>query len=563
MTEHKELFERLKNGTLRRRDFVKLTGSMSAGLALASLLGACGGDDEGPAPAGTASGGSNVTPTTGAGATTPSGTPQGSVDEVSESAEELVVAVTPDPLQMSPWLPNSMTGFSIHYHVYEPTIYRDENMELIPVLAESFEQVSPETIEIKLRQGIKFHNGEELTSAAVKFSYENIIAEESQALWKSMLSPIREVETPDDYTALVHTKEPNRALLRNLTLACIMSENIYNEIDGNWATKAIGTGPFKFVEYQPGSQVVLERNDDYWGEKPALKRIVFRIIVENGTRISSLKSGDVMMINNIPPDQVPSVEAESNLQVLSTPTARIIFCGMRNDRPVFQDVRVRQAVNYAVDKQAIVDGLFGGLTEAAAGPLAPMVFAAATDLGPWPYDPDKARQLLEESGNPNPTVVFGTANGRYINDRQVGEAIAGYMSDVGFNVQFEAPEWGDYYADVYTNEKSKYDMHLLAWGVINMEPDYQLRDHFHSQWARRTAYSNPEVDRLLDEAAQTFDDEEVIKLLHQAQALIWEDCPWVWLYFQPEIHGINRRLTNYGPRPDEYIRFQRSNLAKE
>lgn len=523
MSDARELVERLRTSTMRRRDFFKLTGSLGAAAALASL---------------------NTT-----------------TAQVTESAEELVVAFTPDPLQMSPWLPNSMPGYSIAAHIYEPTIFRDEQMNLVPYLAESFEQISPDTIQIRLRQGVRFHNGEELTSAAVKFSYETIISEGSKALWKAMLASIRVVETPDPYTALVHTTEPNRALIRNLTLVGIMTEQIYNEIGENWANMAIGTGPFRFVEYQPGNQVVLERNEEYWGDKPALRRIVFRIITENGTRISSLQSGDVAMINNVPPDQIDGIESRDELQILSTPTARIVYCGLRTDRPPFDNVQVRQALNYAINKEEIVNGLFAGRTEAAVGPLAPMVFGAATDLGPWPYDPDRARQLLKEAGNPNPTVVFGCANGRYINDRLVGETIAGYMGEVGFNVEFLAPEWGDYYAEVFRNEESQYDMHLLAWGVINLEPDYQLREHFHSQWSRRTGYSNPEVDRLLDEAARTFEEAQTIELLRQAQEIIWEESPWAWLYFQPEIHGVSSRLMGYSPRPDEYIRFHRATLT--
>ncbi len=480
---------------------------------------------------------------------------------VVQTGEELTVAFTPDPIQMSPWLPNSMPGYSIIRHIYEPVVFRDRDMNLIPVLAESYQQLDDRTWEFKLRRGVRFHNGEELTSDAVKFSYMNIIAEGSKALWKSMLASIDRVETPDPYTARVVTKTVDRSLIRNMTLAGIMTERINGEIGENWARAAIGTGPYKFVEFLPAQRVVLERNDDYWGNRPAIKRIVVRIITENSTRLSALQSRDVLMVNNVPPDQIGAVEGASNLQVLSTPTARIVYTAFRCDRTPFNDRRVRQAANYAVDKEAIVQSIFRGRTQIATAPLAPQVFGASTELQPYPYDPDRARALLREAGTPNPKAVFGGSNGRYIADRQVSEAIAGYLEEVGFDIQFEAPEWGQYYAEVFKNKDSKYDMHLLAWGVINLEPDYQMREHFHSNWSLRTGYSNPDVDRLIDEADTASSDEQSKAAWFGAQRLVWEDCPWIWLYFQPEIHGVNRQLSGYAPRVDEYILFDRATIS--
>lgn len=563
MSDRGDLRQRLRNGTIRRRDFVTLTGSVGAGLALSSFLAACGGSSTTPNASG--SGGAAATATSGgsgSGSSSTAITTSSPVAGAQITGEELVVALTPDPLQMSPWLPNSMPGYSIHYHLYEPTIFRDNQMNLIPVLAESWDQVKPDTLQLKLRKNVTYHNGQPFTAADVKFTYENITAADSKALWKPMLSAITGVETPDDNTVLLYTNGPNRTLLRELTVAAIMSQQIFNDIGGNWANKAIGTGPFTFVEYRPGDRVILERNDAYWGQKPALKRITFRIITEDGTRISSLKSGDVFMINNIPPDQVDGVNATSIAKVVSSPTARIVYCGMRVDRPVFKDARVRQAVNYAINRDEINQGLFKGLAAPATSPLAPMVFGADPTLGPWPFDPNKAKDLLKQAGLNKPKVAFGSANGRYINDKQVGQAVAEYMTNVGFDVQFEAPEWGQFYSEVYKYDKSKYDMFLLAWGTINMEPDYELRSQFYSKFALTTAYSSPQVDQLLDQAAATLDDTKAKDLYAQAQQLIWNDSPWVWLYFQPEIDGINKGLQGYVPRPDEYIRFQEASITK-
>lgn len=569
MADRGDLLARVRTGSIRRRDFIHLVGSVSTGLALSSFLAACGGSSSSPTAAvTTSSSGASSGSTTASGSSggSTSGSPASgaatpSVVSAQVTGDELIVALTPDPVEMSPWLDNGMPGYSVINHIYEPVIFRDTNMQLIPVLAESWNQVDPTTLQLKLRQGVKYHNGQPFTSADIKFSYENIIAPDSKALWKAMLSMITSVETPDDLTALLHTAQPNRTMLRELTVAPIMSEEIFNSIGGNWANKAIGTGPFKFVEYQTGDHVTVERNDDYWGQKPALKRITFRVIVEDGTRIASLKSGDVFMINNIPPDQIDGVNSSPDVKVVSNPTARIVYCGMRVDRPVFKDARVRQAVNYAINNDEINQSLFKGLAPPATNPLAPMVFAGDTKLGPWPYDPDKAKSLLKEAGMEKPKILFGCANGRYINDKLVGQAVAGYLGDVGFDVEFEAPEWGTFSAEVNKYDKSKYDMFLIAWGTINMEPDYELRRQFYSKFALTTQYNNPDVDKLLDQAAAELDDEKAKALYAQVEKIIWDDCPWAWLYYQPEIDGINKTLQGYVPRPDEYIRFQDASIA--
>jgi peptide/nickel transport system substrate-binding protein len=571
MSEHKNRIGGLLAGPLTRRDFVRLSGIATAGVAMSGLLVACGDDDDDddapPAQPGTTPAPADddddedddedvETPE-------PDDDEDDDDDETTapddEGADELVVALTPDPINMSPWLPNSMTGYSMHYHVHEPVIFRDENMELTPVLAESWEQVEPTTLQLNLRQGVMFTNGEELTSEAVKFSYEKVLDEGHGALWRGMIASISEIETPDDYTVLLHTPEPNRALLRNLTLVGIMTENIFDEIGGDWATNAIGTGPYKFVEFRPAERLVLERNDDYWGDLAATRRLDIRVITETGTRVSALQTGEVLVVNNVPPDQVDRIEQDPNLEIMSTPTARIVYLGIRVDREPFDDVRVRQAINYAVNAEEIVEGLFLGLTDAADGPLAPMVYGAKNDFGVWPYDPDRARELLEEAGvSQGQRIVLGTPDGRYIQDRQVSEAVAGYLAEVGFDVDFRAAEFGEFQNEVLRGAESEYDLHLLAWGVINMEPDYQLRAHFHSEWTdTRTGYGNPEVDELLDNAAASVDDDDqALEYLHAAQEIIWEECPWIWLYYQPEIHGVNTRVSGYTPRPDEYILFQ-------
>ena len=247
------------------------------------------------------------------------------------------------------------------------------------------------------------------------------------------------------------------------------------------------------MEYQPGSHLIIERNDAYYGPKPKVGRIHFRWIAENGTRLSALESGEVHLVNNVPPDQIGRVEGNEKLRLHNVATTRIIYMGFRCDRQPFTDKRVRQAINYAVDREGIARTLLRGKAQPATSPIAPMILGGDVEVPPYTYDPAKARALLKAAGAEGATVSLGAPNGRYIMDRQVAEAVQGFLEKVGLQTTLETPEWGTYVAEFLKGDKMKYDMHLLGWGVISMEPDYQVREHYHSANNRRwNAYVNPE-----------------------------------------------------------------------
>ncbi len=304
----------------------------------------------------------------------------------------------------------------------------------------------------------------------------------------------------------------------------------------------------------------MEANPNYWGKRPPTRSIKWRFIPEDGTRIASLEAGETVFANNIAPDQIERIKKMPNAEVVQSSSARFIYCGMRCDRKPLSDVRVRQAINYAVNKEAIVKDIMRGYGQAANSPLPPMIFAASTELKPWPYDPARAKALLKEAGYGGEPITFGIANGRFIADKQIGEAITGYMQEVGLKVNPETPEFGLMAVDILTNDKTRYDMHMTGWGVINMEPDYELTEHFHSRHSRRVRYKNPEVDQLLDQA-RALDDAHAKELYFKAQRIIWEECPWVWVYYQPLINAQNKRLKGYAPQPDEFELFYRAQLG--
>lgn len=533
-------------GGISRRRLLLLAGQAGAAALLAPLLAACGG---GPAPAGggVVSGGSAAAPSSAA--------------TKARSYEQLVLGITPSPGHLDPRISAGMPNHSHQWHMYDSLVWHNEKMEVIPWLAEKWEQVDARTMRLSLRRGVKFHNGEDFTGEAVKWTIENIKAPESKSGWKSMMAPVAEIKVLDSHTVDLVTAEPNRALLRNLFVVPMMSPRAARELGDKLTTQPVGTGAYRFVEYVPGSHLVMEANPDYWGKKPPTRSLKWRFIPEDGSRVASLEAGEVAFANNIPPDQIDRVKKLADTEIVETTTARIMYCGIRCDRKPWSDVRVRQAMNLAVNKEALVKDIMRGYGQVANAPLAPMVWAASTELQPWPYDPAKAKALLKEAGYAGETLNFGISNGRYIQDKQIGEAITGYLQEVGIKVNPDAPEFQTFYADVYKNEKSKYDMHLLGWGVINMEPDYQLKEHLHSKFTLRTGYRNPEMDKILDEARQSLDDAKAKDLYFKAQKLAWNDCNWIWLYYVPLINGQSKHLKGYRPQPDEFEMFTQAQYA--
>jgi len=473
---------------------------------------------------------------------------------------ELVVGWSVDPGHMDPRVEAGVPGWSIFHHMHDPMLWRDEkSATVLPWLATKWEQVNPTTMRWTLRRGVKFHNGEDFNAEVVKATFEQYAAA-LRSPFRTQLNPVKQFKIADAYTIDLITERPNRPLLRNATQGNALSPRAIKELGEKFATTPVGTGQMKFVEYRPGQHVVMEANPGYWGKKSSFSRIRFRFIPENGTRIAALETGEVLMVNNVPPDQIGRLRNNPNLSVLASPTNRVMFVTIRTDRKPFNDKRVRQAMNYAIDREALTQGLMGGMAPISRAPLPSAVYGFHDGLPPYKYDPERAKKLLAEAGATGATFSFGAPNGRYLMDKQVGEAIAGYLEAAGFKVVFENPAWSTFVSEVTKFEKAKYDGYLFGWGVGTGEPDQLLGEHFHSANTKRTMHANAEVDRLIVDAREQFDDARVRADYRKAQEILWDECPWIWLYEQPEVLAINKKLRGFAGRRDEYLLFWNASI---
>jgi peptide/nickel transport system substrate-binding protein len=500
-------------------------------MVVALLAAACGPAAEPPTEAALAA--TAVPPTTAPAAPT----------DVPPAAEPSVlrIGVASEPRDLDPQNFSESTSHSILLHVHN-TLY-ELNKELIPVpaLAESYELSEDQlTWTFKLKSGINFQDGTPFTAEAVKAIVDKSIGPEPPT--RASFMPAADLDSAtaiDDYTVEIKTKRPIGPFLYMLSGPAwsINSPAAYEKY-GEEATKnPVGTGAYQFVEWKPGEYLVLERNPDYWREEPFYDRLEYYFVPEDATRVALLESGDLDVITNVPPTELPRLEEDPDLDVEIVELNRILYIAINNLLPYLDDPRVRQAMNYAVDKQAIIDSIVGGLGEVANSPVPRLTFGHVP-VGEYPYDPDKARSLLAEAGVPDDFEVdLWLPQGRYFQGEAVGQAVANYLREVGLNVNDEVIEYGTFNASIrLPPEESKAQMYMLGWAASSLDAEMALKSPLTtSDWApngaNRGFYSNPKVDELIDDARATMDLEKRKGLYGEAEKLIWDDAPWIFTHF--------------------------------
>jgi ABC-type transport system substrate-binding protein len=419
--------------------------------------------------------------------------------------------------------------------------------KVLPVLAESWEQSADgETWTFKLREGVNFHDGTPFNAEAVKFNIERMLDPDTGALARASFAMIQSVEVVDEYTVNITTDGPFAALPAQLAYSP-MAINSPTQVQalGNedYHTAPVGTGPFKFVHHIKGQEVLVEANEDYWGGAPYLDAIAMRPIPETASRLLALEAGESHVIYHVPPRDAQRYMDDPSLgiDVLTPPQQRRMFVGMNVQWGPFQDKKVRQALNYAVDQQAIIDSIFLGLTEPMDSPLPPTALCYHSTKS-YDYDPDEARDLLEEAGYADgfsATLHYGA--GRYLLDSEVVEAVQSYLADVGVDVEVVALEWAAYGGMIRKPlEESEIQMFFIGWGLPTLDPDLGLDVYLKDAWApglNTMFYSNPELEQLIPAQRAATDPSERCDIVKSIEEIVMEDASQIFLYYEPQIHA--------------------------
>ena len=561
------MFEHIWSGGQHRtgrREFLRISVFVGAGAAT-GLLAACAPGAPAtpttpPAAAPTSPPAAAAQPTTApAGAQAPAATsapaalPAGQAAPASATGTLTVVQgadiTTTDPFQVQ-----GIRG--MHTSMYDTLVVRDANFKIVPWLATSWENPDDNTWLFHLRPGVKFHNGETFNANTVKWSFERFVAPETQNIYASMLAPVAQVDAVDDATVRITTRSPFPALLENLAYGVYMGPpDTMKQQGADFFKHPVGTGPYKFVSWSPGEKLVVEAAGPHFGGDAKIKTVVWQPVTEGSTRIAQLRTGEADLITSVSPQQVADIDGQPGIKVTKLPSQSFLVLIMNSGRPPFNDQRVRQAMNFAIDKEAIIKTLLGGNGTVLPAPAGPAHEGYDASLGViYPYNPDKAKQLLADAGLGNGfSITLDTPDGRYLQDKAIAEAVGGMLARVGVQVKVNPYEWGAFVK--LLGDKTS-DILLIQQG--GSTTDSLLPTCFSSKikglpWL---GYNNPEADALIDKARTTVNYDERYKTYGQLIKLLQQDAPWVYLHYQTNIFGVRDRVQGFVPRPDGEIQVQ-------
>ncbi|MCL2696310.1 MAG: ABC transporter substrate-binding protein, partial [Clostridiales bacterium] len=439
----------------------------------------------------------------------------------------------------------------------------NDSMNIVPMLATDWARVDELNWQFTLRQGVKFHNGEELKALDVAFSFNRLIDPATAAAAAFMLSSVEKTTAIDDYTVQITTKAPFASILYNLThAACsILNEKAVTAGGDNYGQNPVGTGAFKFVRWAKNQAVTLEKFQDYYAGPAAIDEMVIRFIPESATAVAELQTGGVDIVLNVPPQYRRVIENEADLKIDSISTFIVKYIAFDHRKAPFDDIRVRQAVNYATDNQAIINVAYEGNAQQLTGPLAPLINGYNPALKGYGLDIEKAKQLMADAGYAN-----GFSTTLYLSDKEEDAKIATVLKEqlkeIGVELELQIIEWGPYLA----RTAEGVPMFILGWTTVTADADNGMYSNFHSRaWGNqgnRSFYKNAEVDRLLDAARSEFDPAARTKMYQDASALIVEDAVWDFLSVNNYMVGMNKHVTGFKPVPTTLFRFYSIDITK-
>jgi len=473
----------------------------------------------------------------------------------------VVVALGSDTSTMDPHMHTERMGIIINQHIFDTLLARDtKTWQPIPHLAESVKNVNPTTWEMKLRKGVKFHNGEPFNAESVKFSFDRVLNPEQKSPIRGNFTWIKSVDIVDEHTVRIVTDKPYPVIHETLTFGnfgMVPPKYVKEKGDAHFAKNPVGTGPFKFVEWRKGERTTVEANEQYWKGAPAIKTIVFRVIPETATQIAELLSGGVDILRAVPPDQISAIGKSGVARVTATQILRVVFLQLDGDgragKTPLTDVKVRRAINHAVNVDEIIQKVLGGMAVRTPAGTNPMAFGFDPAIKPHAYDPEAAKKLLAEAGFPNGfEVTLNTYAGSIVSVDQVAQATMGYLAKVGIKIKpRHFADVGQYLANF---RGSKLDgMTMASWGYNSVfDSDFIYYIHFHTgqPYAYNTA---KEMDQWLDEARSVVDPKKRQELYSRFQRFMVDQAFWVPMYAQFTIEAASNKL-NYEASSDEIMR---------
>jgi peptide/nickel transport system substrate-binding protein len=468
--------------------------------------------------------------------------------------KEVIVAFAAEPRTL---LPNTIVDWTTNdqvEHIYDRLVDRDaKNYKPAPMLATSWKVVNDTTWEFVLRQGVKFHNGEPFNAQSVKATMDYIKDPANKTHYLPRWSQVKEVQIVNDYTVRFITDKPWPGLIDRMAGVDFLPmppKALKEQGVAGLAAKPIGTGPFKFVQWARDEKLVLERNPDYWQGAPDVTRVTFRFIPEFSARLAALLAGEIDIMKDVPPQAVEMLDKSGKAKVRSTVSSRINYVALVNLKPgPMQDVRVRKAMNHAVNVDELIQQVLKGRATRMCGSLSPLNVDYTPGIECYKYDPAKAQGLLKEAGiDPAKlALTLDTPSGRYPLDKDVSLAIAAQLQRLGIKVNVVVNEWGTHLDKI--KNRTTGDMFFLGWGPA-LEAQGTIEQLFQGSQTYASYGGNKAIDAKIAQAVTIVDSKKRLEAWAELQRMVHDEAPWVFLWQQHDLYGVANWI-EWTPRADE------------
>ena len=478
---------------------------------------------------------------------------------VAADKSKIVIAQSTDATSLDPAFRVDTATGNVQKHIFDSILTRKADMSIGPGLAQSVERVSETRWLVKLRKGVSFTNGEPMNAAALKFSIERILDPKLKAPSKSWWENFTEVKVIDDTTVEITTKTRDPLFQPRLTLLVAVPPKYVKDVgDTKFSLQPIGTGPYELVEWKKDDHVTLKANKNYWGGVPPIERVTFRVVPEELSRVAALQTGEADLIVGVSPAQAERQRGAKGHRIEVTPTTRIMCLQFDSDVAPGNQLKFRQAVAYAVNRDEIIKGLLKGFVQPVTSVFSPGIpgWTKGMDVS-FPYDPERAKKLFSELNLGDAELVMRSPSGRYPYDRDTALAIGGQLKKAGLNIKVRPEEWGTFFAELKRGKMSP--VYLMGQGNVWIDPYPQLEAFFYSKGFLST-WSDPTFDALL-ESSNLVEGEARVKVFGQALERLHDTAAGVPLFAQVFICGVNDRL-KWKPRIDEVIWAMEMTLAQ-
>ncbi|MEQ9891297.1 glutathione ABC transporter substrate-binding protein GsiB [Pectobacterium aroidearum] len=488
------------------------------------------------------------------------------------AAKDAVIAVGSTFTSLDPYDANDSLSQTVAKSFYQGLFGFDKDMKLVNVLADSYD-VSPDglTYTVKLHPGVKFHDGSAFNAAAVKVNLDRASNPDNRLKRYNLFKMIEKTDVVDDLTVKITLKTPFSAFVNNLAhpAAVMISPAALKQYGKDIGFHPVGTGPYRFVAWNQTDFVKVEKFSGYWkAGLPKLDSITWRPVVDNNTRAALLQTGEAQFAYPIPFEQAKVLEKNDKLALVASPSILHRYISMNVTQKPFDNPKVRQALNYAINKEALIKVAFSGYATPAEGPL-PGSIDYSVKYQPWPYDPAKARELLKEAGYPDGFTTTLWSSHNHSTAQKVLQFTQQQLAQVGVKVQVTAMDAGQRAAEVEGKGVKETGVRLFytGWSASTGEADWALSPLFATaSWPpaqfNTAFYSNPQVDADLANALKTTDRTEKQKLYQDAQDKIWADAPWIFLATERLVSANSKKLTGFYVMPDTLFSFEEADLKE-